>query len=776
MKSKYLLPSSSRQGAFALLLATSSLIAPTMAQTVIDWSTNAGTTAWATGANWVGNSAPTSDLATNIAQFNQSTYTSQPNYGTTSIAGIIVGNGSTAVGPLTLSGTQLNIGASGIDIKAQSGTVALNNAVRLGASQTWTNNSASLFTVGAAITNNGNITPFTLTIDGSGNTTITGAISNGGTTGTTALVKNGTGTLVLSAANAFTGGFTINDGRVNFGSGSGLGANNITIGGSNNTILDYTGGNSSIANVTGWTLTGSGTVTRSNSSGTGIGWGTAKITGSSGGLIYTAGSAGAVIQVGAVTSDYTGGTTLTSGTIVMNGTNNGDTSTAGTFGNGSVAGNVVTLNGASIRGGTTSATRTIFNNISFTADTTLAATSGGAAGTLTWAGEVTLNGTGSVRKLTQASATQDTVFSNTIKNGTVSDFTVDFTGTRSVSLGAANTFNGTMLVTGTGGGGLALAHVNALQNATLDTGSATASRAVTFTAAGTNTYNIGALQGADDLAIGANTISVGAKAVDTTFSGAISGTGGLTKSGSGKLTLTANNPYTGVTNISGGTLALTGTASVASSSSLRIAANTTLDVTGVTGSSYTLATTQSISGTGTIVATGKTFVAAGTLTPGNSPGTLVQDGGAMQLAANGNFNWEIADALGAAGTGYDSVSLIGGAVLDLSQLSDTNRYNINLITLSSVNPDVSGNAANFNNTQNYTWTLFSTGSAIAGFNSNLFTINATGFTNDINGGTFSVALADSNTDLILRFTAIPEPSTALLGGLGILGLLRRRRK
>jgi autotransporter-associated beta strand protein len=590
--------------------------------------------------------------------------------------------------------------------------------------------------------------------------------------GTEGLTKSGSGTLVLSVANTFTGGFTINDGRVNFASVGGLGANNVTIGGSNDTILDYTGGNASITSVTGWTLTGSGTVTRSNSAGSGIGWGSAKITGSSGGLIYTA-SLGAVIQLSAVTSDYTGGTTLTSGAIVMNGTDNADTSTAGTFGNGSVASNVLTLNGASIRNGSSVTARTIYNNVSFDVNTTHA--SGAAAGTLTWAGEVTLNGTGA-RQLTQASSTQDWVFLNVIKNGTVSDFTVNFTGSRSVRLGAANTFNGTMLVTGTGGGGLALAHVNALQNATLDTGSATASRAVTFTAAGTNTYNIGALQGADDLAIVANTLSVGAKAVDTTFSGAISGTGGLTKSGSGKLTLTANNPYTGVTNISGGTLALTGTASVASSSSLRIAANTTLDVTGVTGSSYTLATTQSISGTGTIVATGKTFVAAGTLTPGNSPGTLVQDGGAMQLAANGNFNWEIADALGAAGTGYDSVSLIGGAVLDLSQLSDTNRYNINLITLSGVNPDVSGNVTNFNNTQNYTWTLFSTGTAIAGFNSNLFTINATGFTNDINGGTFSVALADSNTDLILRFTAIPEPSAALLGGLGALGLLRRRRK
>jgi autotransporter-associated beta strand protein len=586
-----------------------------MAQTVIDWSATAGTTAWATGANWVGSSAPANSLTGNIAQFNQSTYTSQPSYGTTSIAGIIVGNGSTAVGALTLSGTQLNIGASGIDIKAQSGTVALNNAVRLGASQTWTNNSASLFTVGASISNVGNITPFTLTIDGSGNTTTTGAITNGGATGTTAIIKNGSGILTLSNTgsntNTFTGGLTINAGTVQFGRAGSttsnlLGSGIVTIGASSNTVIDYIGANSTVGAVTGWTLQGTGTITRGNSTGGGIGWGTAKITGSSGGLIYTAGQAGAVIQVGAVTSDYTGGTTLTSGSIVMNGTNDGDTSTAGTFGNGSVASNVLTLNGASIRGGTTSATRTIFNNISFTADTTLAATSGGAAGTLTWGGEVTLNGTGSVRKLTQASATQDTVFSNTIKNGSVSDFTVDFTGTRSVSLGAANTFNGTMLVTGTGGGGLALAHVNALQNATLDTGSATASRAVTFTAAGTNTYNIGALQGADDLAIGANTLSVGAKAVDTSFSGAISGTGGLTKVGSNKLTLTGTNSYSGNTSVQGGELVVNGT----------IAGSTTI------GNGAT------ISGSGSVG--NLTVDSGGSVNPGNSPGTLTVNGNYSQ--------------------------------------------------------------------------------------------------------------------------------------------------
>jgi MYXO-CTERM domain-containing protein len=36
----------------------------------------------------------------------------------------------------------------------------------------------------------------------------------------------------------------------------------------------------------------------------------------------------------------------------------------------------------------------------------------------------------------------------------------------------------------------------------------------------------------------------------------------------------------------------------------------------------------------------------------------------------------------------------------------------------------------------------------------------------------SVSFANANT---LRFTAVPEPSAALLGALGALGLLRRRR-
>jgi hypothetical protein len=94
---------------------------------------------------------------------------------------------------------------------------------------------------------------------------------------------------------------------------------------------------------------------------------------------------------------------------------------------------------------------------------------------------------------------------------------------------------------------------------------------------------------------------------------------------------------------------------------------------------------------------------------------------------------------------------------------------------------VNGAANLFDNTLNHVWTLFSTGTAISDFNTNLFGINVaanngtSGFTNALGGGSFSVGLADGNTDLVLNFTAIPEPRSALLGSLGLLFLFRRRR-
>ena len=136
-------------------------------------------------------------------------------------------------------------------------------------------------------------------------------------------------------------------------------------------------------------------------------------------------------------------------------------------------------------------------------------------------------------------------------------------------LSAANTFSGTATTT-KDLGTLALNNVDALKNATLDTG-VSGTQAVTFVIAGTNTYNIGALTGSDALGIGGNSISVGTKAADTSFAADISGaSGGLTKVGSNKLTLTAGTSYTGATQVTGGTLALSGSGTVNGSSGISI--------------------------------------------------------------------------------------------------------------------------------------------------------------------------------------------------------------
>ena len=259
-------------------------------------------------------------------------------------------------------------------------------------------------------------------------------------------------------------------------------------------------------------------------------------------------------------------------------------------------------------------------------------------------------------------------------------------------------------------------------------------------------------------------------------------TGGLTKQGAGTLTLSAANTYTGVTTVSTGTLALSAGGSIANSSAITIDTGATLSITGLSASTFTVGASQTIGGNGTLIATGKTVIANGTLSPGNSPGTLTQDAGVYQFGANGNLNWQIYDAEGPSGIGgYDTMDLTNSAVLDFSLLNALNPYNINLWSLSGISPDANGDAINFDNTQNYSWTLFTQDSAISGFDPTFFAINVgvsngtTGFSNDLNGGMFTVSLGNANNSIVLNFTAVPEPSAALLGGLGLLAILRRRR-
>jgi fibronectin-binding autotransporter adhesin len=252
----------------------------------------------------------------------------------------------------------------------------------------------------------------------------------------------------------------------------------------------------------------------------------------------------------------------------------------------------------------------------------------------------------------------------------------------------------------------------------------------------------------------ANVQSGGAKINSNGFnvatSQALTGTGGLEKLGAGSLTLSANNTYAGTTTVSEGLLKVNG-----SVGSVQVNSGASLGGSGTTGS----------------------LLVNGTLTPGNSPGTL--NTGSQTWFNSANYNWQIFDATGSAGSGYDLLNISGS--LDLSNLT-AGGFGINMWSLSAISPnDVNGNATNFNAANNYSWILAQAASGITGFEATDFSIftsanNGTaGFSNTFDGA-LSIAVAGNN--LVLNYQAVPEPSSAaltLLGLVSTLALARRRR-
>jgi autotransporter-associated beta strand protein len=157
-----------------------------------------------------------------------------------------------------------------------------------------------------------------------------------------------------------------------------------------------------------------------------------------------------------------------------------------------------------------------------------------------------------------------------------------------------------------------------------------------------------------------------------TYSGVLSGSGTVTKQAAGLLTFAGANSYSGLTTISAGTLALSGTGSIGTGG-LNLGTTGSpgvFDVLGLTASSYSLPATGNLAGVGTLSGSGKSLAVLGSFLPGNSPGTVTIDSGfTLDLSQSGSSVFEITSPAFTAGT-FDLVSgngsMIFGGVLTLA--------------------------------------------------------------------------------------------------------------
>jgi len=456
------------------------------------------------------------------------------------------------------------------------------------------------------------------TVNNAGNTIQIGYLDlndtfSGVISGSGGLVKRGTGTFVLSGENTYGGGTSILAGTLQIGNGGTTGSVDGNI--LNNSALIFNRSNSLVYDDV---ISGSGTVTKNG--------------------------AGTIVFTGENT--YTGLTTVNQGTLQIG--------LVGTTG--SVAGDILLNNDSSLA-------------FSRTNDFTYAGSISGTgsmvkigAGTLTYTGNNTYTGGTQVANGTLQIGNGGTTGSIAGNVGVGPTAVLAFNRSDTITYGG--NVSGTGQLTKTGAGTLVL------------TGSA-AHTGGTTVSQGTLQIGNGGTAGSITGNI-INNATVAFNRSDTlTYSGVMSGTGGLIQSGTGTLVLTGANTHNGGTIVGAGTLQLNGSLA----SGVSIFASGRMTGTGTVNSAIVVAGTISpgtaASPLGTLTATGAVTFSAGsilapTITTGGSSsllqaGSLTINAGTVRPTAQaGGLFLMQTDYRIAAGTG-GRTGTFGG--VDESQLA-----------------------------------------------------------------------------------------------------------
>ncbi|WP_204166498.1 beta strand repeat-containing protein, partial [Tritonibacter mobilis] len=544
-----------------LLLGTTAIYAGLTAQPLGSqtWTNGDGSALWGDAGNWDGGDVP--DDASSGVVFDD--------------AGV-----DSAVGLADTGGTQDTFTVNSLDIQTgtqlSGGTLVLDGvdpAVNVAATATGSAFASDMslrlranavFTMLADFVSEATITAEgdqLLEVNaGAGTTTrLAGALEETG--GALGVEVSGGGTVVMEAENTYTGATEVTSGTLSV-TGAGTLAStdvNVASGGTLTTDGGALAAGTELGNAGTVTLGGSETIARLN------GAGTTEVT--SGTLTLTSGlstvggeiSGAGGLTVNGATADvtltaentYTGATDVTSGTLSVTGSGTLASTDVSVEENGTL-----TTDGGALDSGTE----------------------------LENAGEATLGGSETIARLNGAGTTEVTSGTLTLTSG-LSTVGGEISGaggltvngaTADVTLTAENTYTGATDVTSgelsvTGSGTLASTDVSVEENGTLTTDGGALDSGTELENAGEATLGgsetIARLNGSGTTAVtsGTLTLTSGESEVD----GAISGAGGLTVNDTGQaedaaVTLTAENTYTGATDVTSGTLSVTGSGTLAS--------------------------------------------------------------------------------------------------------------------------------------------------------------------------------------------------------------------